>query len=154
MKFSVMLLLDLCFCFLALAFGSVETSTKSSSRKSVHQQLKRMLNLLTWTWPAFAFCNCATIASGAHRYHVNGFGGCYWGLHFMSDKHRYGCAPVWRFCTDSSREIRPSNSRLLFLPNPLPSLLTLIHYKKVQNILQRSPVQWKVGTWLVIEVAF
>jgi hypothetical protein len=37
------------------------------------------------------------------RYHVNGFGGCLWGLHFMRGKYRYGCAPIWRFCTISSR---------------------------------------------------
>jgi hypothetical protein len=30
------------------------------------------------------------------RNHVNGFGGCWWGLHFMWGKYRYGCAPVWR----------------------------------------------------------
>jgi hypothetical protein len=27
------------------------------------------------------------------RYHVNGFGGCWWGLHFMRGKYQYGCAP-------------------------------------------------------------
>jgi hypothetical protein len=39
---------------------------------------------------------------------------------------------------------------LSFLPKPLPSVLTLIHYKKVQSISQRSPVQWRVQTRLVI----
>jgi hypothetical protein len=84
------------------------------------------------------------------RYHVNGFGGCWWGLHFMQGKYRYGCVPVWRFCTVSSRQIHPSDGRLSFLPKPLPSVLTLIHYKKVQTISQRSPVQWKVETRLVV----
>jgi hypothetical protein len=85
------------------------------------------------------------------RYHVNGFGGCWWGLHFMRGKYRYCRAPVWRFvCTVSSRQIRPSDGRLLLLPKPLPSVLTLIHYKKVQSISQRSPVQWRVETRVVI----
>jgi hypothetical protein len=39
-----------------------------------------------------------------------------------------------------------SDGRLPFLPKPLPSVLTLIHYKKVQSISQRSPVQWRVET--------
>jgi hypothetical protein len=38
------------------------------------------------------------------------------------------------------KQIRPTDGRLLFLPKPLPSVLTLIHYKKVQSISQRSPV--------------
>jgi len=75
---------------------------------------------------------------------------CWWGLYFMQDKYRYGCAPVWRFCTVSSRQIRPSDGKLLFLPKQLPSVLTLIHYKKVQSISQRSPIRKRVETWLVI----
>jgi hypothetical protein len=84
------------------------------------------------------------------RYHVNGFGGCWWGLHFMRGKHWYGCAPIWRFCTVSSRQIRPSNGRLSFRPKLLPSVLTHIYYKKVQTISQRSPVKWRVETRLVV----
>ncbi len=42
-----------------------------------------------------------------------------------------------------------------FLPNLLPSVLTHIHYKKVQSISQRSPVQWKVETrWVVASRGF
>jgi hypothetical protein len=63
------------------------------------------------------------------RYHVNGFGGCWWGLHFMWGKYRYGCAPVRRFCIVSSRKICPSDGRLSFLPKLLPHVLTLIQYK-------------------------
>jgi hypothetical protein len=33
---------------------------------------------------------------------------------------------------------------LSFCPKPLPSVLTHIYYKKVQTILQRSPVKWRV----------
>ena len=83
-------------------------------------------------------------------YHVNGFGGCWWGLHFTRGKHRYSCAPIWRFCTVSSRQIHPSDSRLSFLSKPVPSVLTHIHNKKVQTIPQRSPVKWRVETWLVV----
>jgi hypothetical protein len=62
----------------------------------------------------------------------------------MRGKHRYGCAPIWRFCTVSSRRICPSNGRLSFRPKPLPSVLTHIYYKKVETISQRSPVKWRV----------
>ena len=83
-------------------------------------------------------------------YHVNGFGGCWWGLHFMRGKYRYSCAPIWRFCTVSSWQIHPSDGRLSFLSKPVPLVLTHIHNKKVQTIPQRSPVKWRVETWLVI----
>ncbi len=68
----------------------------------------------------------------------------------MQGKYRYGCAPVWRFRTVSSWQIHPSDNRFSFLPELLPYILTHIHYKKVQSISQRSPVQWRVETWLVI----
>jgi len=84
------------------------------------------------------------------RYHVNGFGGCWWGRHFMQGQHRYCRAPVWRFCMVSSRQIHPSDGRLLFLPKQLPSVLTLIHYKKVQSFSQRYPIQKRVETRMVI----
>jgi hypothetical protein len=59
------------------------------------------------------------------------------------------------FGTDSSRQIHPSDGRLSFLPNLLPLVLTHIHYKKVQSISQRSPVQWKVETrWVVASRGF
>ena len=75
------------------------------------------------------------------RYHVNGFGGCWWGLHFMQGKYRYGCAPVRRFRTVSSRKIRPSDCRLSFLPKLLPHVLTLIQYKVSDNEYRRALAQ-------------
>jgi hypothetical protein len=43
----------------------------------------------------------------------------------MRGKHRYGCAPIWRFCTVSSRQICPSNGRLLVI---LPKATALCTY--------------------------
>jgi hypothetical protein len=41
------------------------------------------------------------------KYHVNGFVGCWWGLHFMPGKYRYGCAPVWRSSHCFEQEFPP-----------------------------------------------
>jgi hypothetical protein len=67
--------------------------------------------------------------------------GCWWGLHFMQGKYRYGCAPVQRFCTVSSRKIHPSDGRLSFLPKLLPHVLTLIQYKVSDNEFRRALAQ-------------
>jgi hypothetical protein len=75
------------------------------------------------------------------RCHVNGFGGCWWGLHFMRGKYQYGCAPVQRFRTVSSRKIRPSDGRLSFLPKLFPQVLTLIQYKVSDDEFRRALAQ-------------